>query len=370
MPEQSPAPSGAGAPAHRVSKQILAVVLALVVGGILAFGAYLYWNYERQRPSADDATLMANYVWISPRIDGQVAAVQVANHQRVAAGELLFRIDPRPFQAALDRAQSAERLVRQDIAVRKVKVRAAAAKLDGAQSDLDEAKAEAERVSNLVERGDEPQLKGIQVRDALRAAQAALADARAELDVAREQLGPADAQQARIDEAAAAVALARLNLDWTRVEAPAAGWVTRMRLRPGDVVTSAEQLFVLVEDGPWWVQANYKETKLGAVAPGMPAEVRIDSYPDRRFHGRVESIGPASAASFSLLPAQNTTGNWVKVTQRIPVRIELEPMASDAPYRLGASASVTVLTEDAEPPAASAAQPRPAAPPGAAAASQ
>ena len=355
MPEQPAAPTGAGSSAHNISKQGLAIALALVVGGLLAFGAYVYWNYERQRPSAEDAYLMANHLWISPRINGQVTEVHVVDHQHVAAGDLLFRMDPRPFQATLDRAVSAERLVRQDIIMQQSQVQAAEAKVRKAQSDRDEAKAESDRIAELVKRGDEPELKGIQARDVFRATDAALADAKAQQEVARQRLGPAAVQQARVEEAAAAVALARLNLDWTRVEAPAAGWVSRVTLRPGDVVKTADELFVLVEEGTWWVQANYKETKLEAIQAGLPADVRIDSYPDRHFHGRVESIGAASAASFSLLPPQNTTGNWVKVTQRIPVRIRLEPMVPEAPYRLGASARVTVLAAD-EPSARSQAQ--------------
>ena len=349
MPEQSPATHVAAPSGRSMSRQGLAVVLALLIGGALAFGAYLYWNHERQRPASADAFLMADYVWISPRVDGQVTEVHVVDHQQVAAGQALFRIDPRPFAAALDRAVSEERLVRQDIAVQRARVDAAEAGVSRARADLDQAVAEAERVAKLVTRGDEPELKGIQAQDARRAAQAALADAQAQLDVARQQLGPPDVQQARVEAAGAAVVLARLHLDWTVVEAPAAGRVTRVRLRPGDVVQSADELFVLVEDGAWWVQANYKETKLAAIRPGMAAEVRIDSYPGRTFGGSVVSIGPASAASFSLLPAQNTTGNWVKVTQRIPVRIQLTPMTADAPYRFGASAGVTVLTDVAEP---------------------
>jgi membrane fusion protein (multidrug efflux system) len=338
-----------------MSRQGLAVVLALVIGGVLAFAAYLYWNHERAHPSTDDARLTANHVWISPRVDGQVTEVHVIDNQWVEAGTALVRLDARPFKVALERAVSNERLAQQQIQVQKADVEAAQARLRELAADLDKAKAERDRVLQLVQRGDEPKLRGIELTEQYLAAQAQLDDAKAGLVVARQTLGPPDVQQARRERAAAAAALARLNLDWTVIEAPAAGWVTRVTLRPGDVVQRADRLFVLVEDGDWWVQANYKETKLGGIGPGMPAEVRIDSWPGRTFTGRVESIGPASAASFSLLPAQNTTGNWVKVTQRIPVRIRLEPMGRDTPYRLGASARVTI---DIDAPVAGAGQPR------------
>ena len=343
MAEQDPDAS----PKKGMAKQILAVLLALVVGGLLAFGAYLYWQYEDAHPSADDAYVMANYVWISPRVDGQVTEVFVTENQRVQAGDELFRLDARPFAAALEKASSGELLVKQDIQVQMAAVHAAEAKVREQQANVDQAKAQFERVSKLVKRGDEAKLRGIEVEDAYKAAQATLDDLLAELDLARKTLGPSQVQQARIDEAAAAVQLATLDVDWTLVKAPADGWVTRVTLRPGDVVQTADQLFVLVEAGTWWVQANFRETQLASLLPEMSAEVTIDLYGNRRFQGTVESIGPASAASFSLLPAQNTTGNWVKVTQRIPVRIALQPMDPTAPYRLGASASVTVLTQSA-----------------------
>ena len=330
-----------------VGKQLLALVLALAVGGCLAFGAYLYWQYESEHPSADDAYVMAHYLWLSPRVDGQVTEVFISENQRVEAGDQLFRLDARPFAAVLGKASSAERLVRQDIEVQKAKVQAAEAKVREQRANVDQAKAEFERVTQLVDRGDEPKLRGIEVEDQYKAAQATLDDLLAELDLARETLGPMPVQQARIDEAAEAVELATLDLDWTVVRAPAAGWVTRVTLRPGDVVKTGAQLFVLVEDGDWWVQANFDEDQVASIRPGMPADVRIDAYAKRAFQGTVESIGRASAASFSLLPAQNTTGNWVKVTQRIPVRIRLQPMDPKTPYRLGASASVSVSTDAA-----------------------
>lgn len=343
MTEQTPgAPPKGGA-----IKQILSLLLALIIGAVLAFGAYLYWQYESEHPSADDAYVMAHYLWVAPRVNGQVTEVFVIENQRVQAGDQLFRLDARPFAAVVGKATSAERLVRQDIEVQKAAVQAAEAKVREQRANVDQAKAEFDRVEQLVKRGDEPKLRGIEVEDQYKAAQATLDDLLAELDLARKTLGPMPVQQARIDEAAEAVQLATLDLDWTLVKAPAAGRVTRVTMRPGDVVKAADQLFVLVEDGDWWVQANFDEDQIASIRPGMSADVRIDSFGKRVFQGTVESIGPASAASFSLLPAQNTTGNWVKVTQRIPVRVRLPPMDPNTPYRLGASASVSVSTDAA-----------------------
>lgn len=340
-------PTAAAPAPHRSSmlKQVVSVLIALIIGGLLAFGAYLYWNYQRTHPSTDDGYLQAHYVWIGPRVDAQVVEVPIVNHQRVEAGQLLFKLDPAPFEAALKKATAAARLVQQDIEVQRAAVSVAEAKVREQRALLNNAKENFERISKLVKRGDEPALKGIEVKDQYEAAQATLDDLRAELDLAQQTLGPEVVRQARIGEAEAEVAIARLNLDWTQVKAPAAGWIGRLTLRPGDQVEAGDKLFTLIEEGDWWVQANYKETAVAGIREGMPARVRIDSYSDRVFSGRVRHIGAASAAAFSLLPAQNTTGNWVKVTQRIPVRIGIEPMDSAMPYRFGASARVTVDIE-------------------------
>ena len=129
--------------------------------------------------------------------------------------------------------------------------------------------------------------------------------------------------------------------------APANGYVGKLTLRVGDVVQSADDLFPFVESDIWWVAANFKETAVERIKPGQSVTVKIDMYGDKEFRGTVTSIGPSSAASFSLLPPQNTTGNWVKVTQRIPVRIGLDAIEPDYPYRLGASAQVVIDTVDA-----------------------
>lgn len=147
---------------------------------------------------------------------------------------------------------------------------------------------------------------------------------------------------ARIASAEADVALAKLNLEWTRILAPADGYVTQFSLRVGDVVKPQEQLFPFIESTQWWVEANFKETDVALIEHGMRVIVTIDSYGGKEFEGRVESISRGAAASFSLLPPQNATGNWVKVTQRIPVRIRLSQQDAKYPFRLGASATVEV----------------------------
>jgi membrane fusion protein (multidrug efflux system) len=138
------------------------------------------------------------------------------------------------------------------------------------------------------------------------------------------------------------VAQARLNLSWTQVRAPVAGILSGLELRPGSTVASGQPLFALVDTSTWWINANFKETDLRHIEPGRPADITVDMYPGKHFHGVVDSISPASGSAFSLLPPENATGNWVKVTQRIPVRVRVLDPDPAHPLRIGASSSVTV----------------------------
>jgi membrane fusion protein (multidrug efflux system) len=163
----------------------------------------------------------------------------------------------------------------------------------------------------------------------------------------RESLQEQHEAAARIDVARAALDRARLNLSYTRITAPVSGILGKIQVRPGDVVQSGQQLFPLVDDKTYWIDANYKETDLERIRSGQTATISMDMYPDETFHGVVESVSPASGAAFSLLPPENATGNWVKVTQRFPVRVRVTGSNADAPLRIGASCSVTIDTTQA-----------------------
>ena len=172
-----------------------------------------------------------------------------------------------------------------------------------------------------------------------------VAEAKAALDETIINQGSLAVREARVTSAQADVALAKRNVEWTRVLAPADGYVTQFSLRVGDVVKPQEQLFPFIESANWWVEANFKETDVALIEPGMRVVVTVDIYGDKEFEGRVESLSRGAAASFSLLPPQNTTGNWVKVTQRIPVRIRMSKQDPKYPFRLGASVTASVDTE-------------------------
>lgn len=336
--------SGAEPDSPGKSHQILIIGISIGIGALLLFAAYLYWEYDFGHPTTDDAYLQANTVWITPQVSGQVMQIHVQDNQPVRAGDALFDIDDRVYAAELERASSELSLVKQGIEVDSASVQAAGALVEEKRAALDVAAERYERTKQLVAKGNASKIKGIQDRDAMLEAKADLADYQDRLDVARKRLGTPDEQQARVNKAEAAVALAKLNLGWTRVAAPSDGYVTRFALRSGQYVSPDQAIFPLVESGEWWVQANFKETKLANMRVGQAAEVKVDLYGGRIFRGTVESISSASAASFSLLPPQNTTGNWVKVTQRIPVRIRMDTPPPDTPFRIGASCVVTVNT--------------------------
>ncbi|MCD6047661.1 MAG: transporter [Gammaproteobacteria bacterium] len=275
-------------------KKIIIVVVSLIVLSILA-----YWRYEIIHPSTDNAYVQANIINISSQISGRVDHIYVQNHQPVKAGDLLFTIDPEPFTIALEQAKAV------------VAQRTAEAK--NAQLD-------SERAIKLAK-------QGVLSHQAADDAIAKIASTNAALQAA----------QADVDQA-------KLNLTYTKVAAPATGDVENFTLRVGDVLTANTLIFAIIDSTQWWVDANYNETDLERIRVGQPAKVEMDMYPSKTFKGVVESISSGSGATFSLLPPENATGNWVKITQRFPVRIKLKDIPKDTPPRVGASATVTINT--------------------------
>jgi membrane fusion protein (multidrug efflux system) len=264
-------------------KLTIIILASLVIIGIASF----YWHYTSLHPSTDDAYVNANKVDIVAQVSGPIDKIYVQNEDHVEKGQPLFDILPASFQAILDQA-IAQRMQAKNNAIRTADL----VKLDYApKSNLDDVKA------------------------ALAAAEAA-------------------------------VEQAQLNLTFTKVTAPASGKVVNFNLRAGSTVTAnlGLVLFSIIEDSQWWVDANFKETQLERIRPHQKASVQLDIYPDQKWTACVEHIETGSGSVFSLLPAENATGNWVKVTQRFPVKIMLPQSDKNYPFRLGASSSVTVDT--------------------------
>jgi membrane fusion protein (multidrug efflux system) len=333
-----------GTPARRWLRLglMLIVPLAILVGGTI------YWLGLQGKVSTDDAYVKQDKVSISAEVGGKILQVAVKNGDHVQAGDLLFRIDPQPFQIQLDQARAA-------IAAAQANVTALAnaAPLSGA--DIAKARENIAFAQSNFQRQQELWNRGFTTKAAYDAAKHALEQGQAELKAAQASEAEAQAKLAhgaavpdenpQIAAAKAQAEAARLNLSRTTVRAPMAGEVAGAeRLLPGQLVVQNVPMLTLVGVSGAYVEANYKETQLANMRVGQPAEIEFDAYPDMKLKGHVASIGAGTGSEFSVLPAQNATGNWVKVTQRVPVRIAIDSTPSRK-LIAGLTTSVTVFTD-------------------------
>jgi membrane fusion protein (multidrug efflux system) len=343
LPAENPGKTGRKRKAtHPALKTGMALLMLLVLGG----GYYGWSSYSALHPSTNDAYLSAFVVRVAPEVSGTIKAVGAQSFQRVAKGDMLVRIDPRPFQVAVDAAEAELALARQQVTTLQRAVGVAEAELSGRKAALADTRAEWNRISALVEKGTLPKSQGDAQKAALHEAEAAMQAATSTVDSARAKLGVPGDNNPLILSAKAKLEQARLDLEKTSILAPADGYVGEVNLRPGSLATAGVELMQLVETGAWWVDANFKESDLTRIKPGQKASVSVDMLPGLNLTGKVAALSPASGASFALLPPENATGNWVKVTRRFPVRIDLDPLTGNQTLRLGASSSVTVDTGD------------------------
>jgi len=322
----------------------LAVLFVLTVGGVLA-----YWRYAEIYPSTDNAYTGADIVRIAPLVAGSVIDVYVADDQKVSKGDPLFDIDPAPYEAALRGARAQFDAALNAAGTEGEHLKAAADELEAKRVALVEALAEYRKAENTAENTE---VRGAAsspaITDALKSvheAQAAYADAHDAFNEAQDQDMVVTTPTAKLRGAAAQLDKATEDRVKTHVVAPGDGWVSNVRVRPGAVMGAGTPAFPLVEAGDWWVDANFKETDLARIEQGQPATIKLDMYPGYTIEGTVESISPGSGALFSVLPPENATGNWVKVTQRFPVRIKITSTNDPRrPLRVGATATVRVDT--------------------------
>jgi membrane fusion protein (multidrug efflux system) len=323
-------------------------ILALAIGAGIA-GIWQYQGYETRHPSTEDAYVDANVVRVAPRITGRIASLDVVDQQQVHKDELLFSVDPAPFRFAVQRAQADLALAKRQVEQAEAAVASARAEVHHREVLLGNASEKLQRAQRLAQQKFVSDESVTDAEAEFQAAEANLQVARARQEEARRQLGRPDAENDRIMQAQSALDQAQWELDNTQVFAACSGQVGELKLQPGNVVSADHDAFVLVCNDRYWVEANYKETQLENIRSGQPVDIRIDMYPDHDFHGVVESIDAAAGSAFSLLPPQNATGNWVKVTQRVPVRIRLESPDPGFPLRVGTSTTVTIDTTRATP---------------------
>ena len=324
-----------------------ALMLALPVALLLAGGGY--WLMGGRYESTENANLHQARLSIAADIAGRVVSVGIADNQPVKAGDMLFQVDPEPYRLALAQAEVGIESARMAVEQLKVGYRQATVQAKLAEDDAAYLVAELERQQALSAKGV---ATGTSLDDARHLAQRASEQrmvANQSVASVLAALGgdPEVATDTHPTVQAAIVARdrAKYNLDLTTVKAPADGLIYQASsFKPGQMVAAGQALFALVETGDVWVEANFKETQLASIAVGQTAEVTFDLNARQAYAGTVEAIGAGTGAEFSLLPAQNATGNWVKVTQRVPVRIHLNDSAAVAGLASGMSAEVTVDT--------------------------
>lgn len=330
-------------PVRRIAvRRIARWAAALIVIGAVAFFGWRYWQHSEHYVTTDDAYVNANVVQIAAQVSGPVQTVYVVNQQHVRAGEPLFQIDPSSFRIALQQAQANLALTRQQVAEETAAVKAARAQLAQREADYRNAQWNDQHTHALITHGYVSAQSGVTTHEQAVSAAAAVTAARAALAQAESARGAAGPQNAAIRAAEARVAAARLDLQRTRVLAPSAGTVANLTLRPGAPVQTGQPLFSIVSSGEYWVDANVKETELGRIHPGQRATVTVDMYPGHPFEGEVESLSGGAGTAFSLLPPENATGNWVKVTQRVPVRVRILHPDPNHPLRIGTTATVAI----------------------------
>lgn len=324
-----------------MQKRILVLTGVIIAG---ALGIWAYQIYSARYPSTEDAYVDADVVRVAPRVSGRISSVNVANHQRVHKGDVLFTIDQVPFRFALEQAEAQLTLANREVTQAQAAVASAAAEVHNRQVLLDNTGAKLLRARRLA-RKDYISSESVTDADAdYKSAGANLQVAQAKLEEARRQLGKPGDQNDRVVQAKAIFDQAQWQLNNTAVDAACNGQISEMNLQPGNVVSADKAAFVLVCSNRYWVDANYKETQLEHIHPGQPAKIIIDMYPDHPFHGVVENISAATGSVFSLLPPQNANGNWVKVIQRVPVRIRIDNPDPAFPLLVGTSTTVTIDT--------------------------
>ena len=333
------------------SSRIKRLVLMLSVPMLLVIGAGLYWLSLAGKVSTDNAYVQQDKVTVSAEVGGKIAEVLVKDGDWVSAGQVLFRVDAEPYRLQLAQAQADLARAQANVIALANSTELTGVDIAAAREDIAFAQAHFERIKALRDRGfstkadfDAAQHQVAQAREALHQAEAKQREARAKL-----ASGPAvPGENPQVAIAKAQIASAELSLRRTEVRSPAAGVVTQTdRLQIGQQAMRDLPVVTLLVNNGTYVEANFKETDLNDMREGQRAEVSFDAYPGLKLKGHVDMIGSGTGAEFSILPAQNATGNWVKVTQRVPVKIVLD---EKSPRRLiaGLSSDVTVFTRDKE----------------------
>jgi membrane fusion protein (multidrug efflux system) len=334
-------------------------IVGIVVVAALVLGGFYYWYTNRNIVSTDDAYTDGRVVTIAPQISGLVVSLDVTDNQFVHKGDPLIHIDPRPYtnqrdraQGSLDsaKAQAAGQGLLAEIARKNFPAlyQQAQAQLLTAQANLARAQADYDRQRSLPKAATAQQEVDAAL-DALRQSQAQAMQAEAQIQLSspvQQHIGQSDAQvqqlNGQVEQAQAELDQQALNLSWTVVTAPQDGWITRRNVEMGNYVTPGQQIFSIVSPDVW-ITANFKENQLDGLRPGQSVKIDVDAYPELNLHGHVDSVQMGSGAKFTAFPPENATGNFVKIVQRVPVKIIIDSgLDPKVPLPLGISVVPTV----------------------------
>jgi membrane fusion protein (multidrug efflux system) len=339
-------------------KRLILLGVLLLIGGGAAYKGYDWYTRTRFLVATDDAYVKADMAVIAAKVAGYITSVSISDNQSVRAGDLLVSIDNGDYKLAIDAARrkvetqnsTIERIAAQVRAQAPV-IEQARAQLTSAEADAVRAAAEFERANNLLRTFNATPQRVEQARADRDRSAAAVSSARAAISGATATLAVLQAQKAEAESTRAelqtALDRAERDLSFTEVKAPFDGVIGNKAVQPGQYVQTGTRLLALVPLDSAYVEANFKETQLGALKPGQRVSISVDAYSDRPIEGIVESFAPASGSQFSLLPPENATGNFTKIVQRVPVRIKVPPEVARAGHlRPGLSVVVEVHTRD------------------------
>ncbi|WP_179593986.1 HlyD family secretion protein [Cupriavidus plantarum] len=323
------------APARASGRRRFLIVAGVIVLVAAAIYGVRWWTYGRFIESTDDAYLQADSMAVAPKVTGYVAEVYVRDNQQVTVGQPLVRLDNRQYQAAFDEAQANVNSrqadvarAEADLAQQKARIAQAGAQVEGARADATYAASQVARYAPLVKSGAETEERSAELRNAQTRAATTLHANEASLRVEQTQMTTLQARleqaRAQLEVAEASARQAKLDLDDTVVRATQAGRVGDRGVRVGQLVQPGTRLLTVVPVQELYLTANFKETQVGRMRAGQAVTIHVDALPGEDLHGTVDSLSPGTGSQFALLPAQNATGNFTKIVQRVPVRIHVD----------------------------------------------